>query len=55
MWMNLETVMQSEISQEEENSLHIVYCNIQYNHIVYQHIYLESRKMVLMDLFAGQE
>ena len=38
MWMDLETVIQSEVNKKEKNT-----------------IYVESRKMVLMNLFAGQE
>ena len=43
-WMNLEPIAQSEVSQEEKDKYHIV-----------THIYMESRKMVLMNLFAGQQ
>ena len=43
-WMNLEPIAQSEVSQEEKDKYHIV-----------PHIYMESRKMVLMNLFAGQQ
>ena len=43
MWMNLEPVIQSEVSQEEKNKYHILMHN------------MESRKIVLMNLFAGQE
>ena len=39
-WMNLEPIVQSEVSQKEKNKLFI---------------YMESRKMMLMNLFAGQE
>ena len=39
-WMNPETVIQSNVSQKEKNKYYI---------------YMESRKMVLMNLFAGQE
>ena len=42
-WMNLEPIMQSEVSQKEEDKYHIL-----------THIYVGSRKMVLMNLFAGQ-
>ena len=42
-WMNLEPIIQSEVSQKEKKE--ISYCNI----------YTESRKMVLKNLFAGQE
>ena len=43
MWMNLESVMQNEVSQKGENKYGIL-----------THIH-GSRKMVLMNLFAGQE
>ena len=43
-WMNLEPVIQSEVSQKEKNK-----CSI----LIY--IYMESGKMVLMNLFAGKE
>ena len=39
--MNLESVIQSEVSQKEKNK--------------YERRYMESRKMVLMNLLAGQE
>ena len=42
-WMNLETIIQSEVSQKGKNK----YC--------IQCIYMESRKLVLMNLFVGQE
>ena len=45
-WMNLEPVIQSEVGQREKS-------------IVYEYIYMESRKMVLMKQFysclAGKE
>ena len=41
--MDLETVTQSEISQKEKNKCHIL------------NIYVESRKMVQINLFAKQE
>ena len=43
-WMNLEPIIQSEVNQKEEYKYHIL-----------MHIYMESRKMVLMNLFAGQQ
>ena len=43
MWMKLESVIQSEVSQKEKNK----YINT--------HICIESGKMVLMNLFAGKE
>ena len=42
-WMNLEPIIQSEVSQKERNK----YC--------IQCIYTESRKMVLKSLFSGQQ
>ena len=41
-WMNLEPVIQSEVRKRKIN-------------IVYQCMYMESRKMVPMNLFAGQQ
>jgi len=41
--MDLESVLQSEVSQKEKNK------------IIYYHIHMESRKMVPMNLPAGQE
>ena len=43
-WMNLEPIIQSEVSQKEKNKYHIL-----------THIYTESRKMVLTNLFTGQQ
>ena len=43
-WMNLETVIQSEVSQKEKNKYRIL-----------THIYVEPRKMVQMNWFAGQK
>ena len=42
--MNLEPVIQSEVSQKEKNKYCLLIC-----------ISMESRKMVLMNLFAGQQ
>ena len=42
LWMDLESVIHSEVSQKEKNK----YC-------VLTHIYMESRKMVLMNLVSG--
>ena len=42
IWMNLVSVIQSEVSQKKKNK----YCLL-------THIYMESRKVVLMTLFAG--
>ena len=41
-WMDLETVIQSEVSQKEKQ-------------ISYINTYVESRKMVQMNLFAKQK
>ena len=45
-WMELESVIQSEVSQKEKNKYSML-----------THIYMESKeiKMVLMNLVAGQE
>ena len=44
-WMNLEPVIDSEVSQKEKNKYPVL------THI----LYMESRKIVLMNLFAGQQ
>ena len=43
-WMNLEPVIQNEVSQREKNKYYLL-----------TYIYMETRKMVLTELFAGQE
>ena len=43
IWMNIESVIQSEVSQKEENKHHLL-----------MHVY-GVQKMVLMNLFAGTE
>ena len=44
-WMELESVVQSEVSQKEENKFHML-----------THIYgMLKKKMILMSLGAGQE
>ena len=43
-WMNLEHIIQSEVSQKEK----VKYC-------ILVHIYMESRKMVLKNLFIEQQ
>ena len=49
-WMNLEPIMQSEVSQIEKTKYHILI------HIyIYIYIYIYSRKMALMKVFAGQQ
>ena len=45
-WMNLEPIIQSEMNQKEKDKYHIL------RHIG---IYMESRKMVLKNLFIGQQ
>ena len=40
-WMDLETVIQSEVIQKEKKN------------IIYEHIYVEPRKMVQINWFAG--
>ena len=40
-WMNQGSMIQSEVNQKEKNKYHIL-----------MHIYMESRKMVLMNLLA---
>ena len=45
-WMNLAPIVKSEVSQKEKNK----YCILM--HI---YIYMESRQMVLMKLYAGQK
>ena len=46
-WMDLETVIQSEVSQKEKNNYRILMHIIAY--------YVESRKMVQMNPFAKQK
>ena len=41
-WTNLEPVIQSEVSQKENNKYHIVV------------LYMKSRKIELVNLFIGQ-
>ena len=43
-WTNLESIIQSEVSQKEKDKYRIL-----------MHIYMESRKMVLKNLFAGKQ
>ena len=43
-WLDLESAIQSEVSQKEKNKYRIL-----------MHIYMESKKMIQMNLFVGQE
>ena len=43
-WMNLEPIIQSEVSQKEKDKYHIL-----------THICIESKKMVPKNLFTGQQ
>ena len=43
-WTNLEHIIQTEVSQKEKDKYHIL-----------KHIYTESRRMVVKNLFAGQQ
>ena len=43
-WVNLEPIIQSEVCQKEKDKYHIVY-----------RTYMEFRKMVLKNLFTGQQ
>ena len=43
-WMNLEPIIQSEMSQKEKDKYHIL-----------SYIYTEARRMVLKNLLAGQQ
>ena len=44
MWRNLEPIIQNEVSQNEKDKFCIL-----------THIYMESRKMVMKNLFTGQQ
>ena len=50
-WMNLEPIIQNEVSQKEKDKYHILIHTHTHTHT---HIYMESRKMVLKHLFASQ-
>ena len=50
-WMNLEPIIQNEVSQKEKDKYHILIHTHTHTHT---HIYMESRKMVLKHLFARQ-
>ena len=41
-WTKLEIITQSEVRKRKTN-------------VIYEHIYMEFRKMVLMNLFTGQQ
>ena len=43
-WMNLEPIIQSEVSQKEKDKYRIL-----------KYIYMESRKTVFKNLFTGQQ
>ena len=43
-WMNLEPIIQSEVSQKEKYKYHIL-----------THIYMESEEITLINLFSGQQ
>ena len=45
-WMNLEPVIQSEVSQKKKNK----YCIL-----IHIYIYMESIKVVMMNLFSEKE
>ena len=45
-WMNLESIIHSEVSQKEKDKYRI---------LTHTHIYTESRKMVLKNLLTGQQ
>ena len=45
-WINLEPIIQSEVSQKEKEKYHV---------LTYIYIYMESRNMLPMNLFAGQQ
>ena len=47
-WMNLEPIIKTKVSQKEKNK----YCILTH---IYIYIYMESRKMVLKNLFTGQQ
>ena len=43
-WINLEPIMQSEVSKEEKDKYHVLI-----------HIYMKSRNMVWINLSTGQQ
>ena len=53
-WMKLEPIIQSEVSQKEKHQYSI--SSVQFScSVVYWHIYMEFRKMVMMTLYARQQ
>ena len=52
--MNQEFVIQSEVSQKEKNK-HCILTHIRVDIYISVCVYMESRKMVLMNPFAGQQ
>ena len=48
MWMSLEPIIQIEVSHKEKSK----YCIYMY---ICTYIYMKSRKMILKNLFAGQQ
>ena len=54
MRMNLDPVIQSEVRKKKRNTIYLFsYCIFVICYSAY--IYMESRKMVLMNLYSGQE
>ena len=51
-WLNLQCIIQSEVSQKEKNKYCILMCVCVY---IYMYICREFSKMVLMNLSAGQQ
>ena len=51
-WMNLESIIQSEVSQKEKGKYHILMHIYIY---ICAYIYMGSRKLVLKNLFIGQQ
>ena len=49
-WINLDPIIQSEVSQKKKNK----YSILTHKYGILMH-YMESRKMVMMKLFAGQQ
>ena len=51
MWINLEPVIQSEVSQKDKNKYHHSYIYI----YIYTHTHMESRKMIQMNFIFRAE